>query len=153
MKSINLALQGGGFMGNPALFPLFNESDVNDIVLVQINPIERDDTPDNAVDIMERVNEITFNAPLLGELRAIDFVSRLISNGALKGTHHKAIRMHRVEAQDKLNAFGTASKLQADWAFFRKLFEIGRETAQDFLSAHYEDIGKRPTLDLAKAIG
>ena len=142
----------GGFMGNPALFPLFNSNAVNDIVLVQINPIERDDTPDNAVDIMERVNEITFNAPLLGELRAIDFVSRMISEGALKGTHHKAIRMHRIEAQDKLNAFGTASKLQADWAFFTKLFDIGRETAQIFLDEHFEDIGKRATLDLAKAI-
>jgi NTE family protein len=143
----------GGFMGNPALFPLFNNTDVNDIVLVQINPIERNDTPDNAVDIMERVNEITFNAPLLGELRAIDFVSRMISDGALKGTHHKAIRMHRIEAQDKLNAFGTASKLKADWAFFTQLFEIGRETAHHFMARHFDDIGKQATLDLSKAIG
>ena len=142
----------GGFMGNPALFPLFNLSEVADIVLVQINPIERSDTPDNAVDIMKRVNEITFNAPLLGELRAIDFVSRMIEKGALKGTHHKAIRMHRIEAQDKLNAFGTASKLKADWAFFTQLFEIGRTTAQDFLTQHFDDLGQRATLDLTHTI-
>ena len=143
----------GGFMGNPALYPLFNSSKGNDIVLVQINPIERNDTPDNAIDIMERVNEITFNAPLLGELRAIDFVARMIAGGTLKGTHHKAILMHRIEAQDKLNAFGTASKLKADWAFFIKLFEIGREAAQKFLSEHFDDIGKRATLDVSKAVG
>ena len=142
----------GGFVGNPALFPLFNASKVHDIVLVQINPIERDDTPDNAVDIMERVNEITFNAPLLAELRAIDFVARMIAAGNLKGTHHKSIRMHRIEAQDKLNTFGTASKLQADWAFFTKLFDIGRESAQQFLAEHFDDIGKHATLDLSKAI-
>ncbi len=142
----------GGFMGNPALFPFFTGTKTEDIVLVQVNPIERPDTPETAVDIMERVNEITFNGPLLHELRAIEFVARLIDAGALRGSRYKAIRMHRIEAQDRLNAFGASSKIKADWAFFGKLFEIGRESTRDFLDRHFDDIGKTGTLDLRAAI-
>ncbi len=138
----------GGYMGNPALFPLFKVEETDDIILVQINPIERDNVPDNAMDIMERVNEITFNSPLLNEFRAIEFVARLVQRGVLHDTQHKAIRMHRIEAQEQLDSFGTASKLQADWAFFTKLFEIGRDSAKQFMSRHFDDLGKRATLDL-----
>jgi NTE family protein len=138
----------GGYMGNPALFPLFKVEETDDIILVQINPIERDNVPDNAMDIMERVNEITFNSPLLNEFRAIEFVARLVQRGVLHDTQHKAIRMHRIEAQEQLDSFGTASKLQADWAFFTKLFEIGRDSAKQFMTRHFDDLGKRATLDL-----
>ena len=138
----------GGYMGNPALFPLFKVEETDDIILVQINPIERDHVPDNVMDIMERVNEITFNSPLLNEFRAIEFVTRLVKGGVLDDKHHKAIRMHRIEAQEQLDSFGTASKLQADWAFFTKLFDIGRDSAKQFMSDHFEDLGKRATLDL-----
>lgn len=138
----------GGYMGNPALFPLFKVEETDDIILVQINPIERDNVPDNTMDIMERVNEITFNSPLLNEFRAIEFVARLVEGGVLHDNKHKAIRMHRIEAQALLNSFGTASKLQADWAFFTKLFEIGQGSAKQFMSRHFDDLGKRATLDL-----
>ena len=100
------------------------------------------------MDIMERVNEITFNSPLLNEFRAIEFVTRLVQGGVLDDKNHKAIRMHQIEAQEQLDSFGTASKLQADWAFFTKLFDIGRDSAKQFMSAHFEDLGKRATLDL-----
>jgi NTE family protein len=142
----------GGYMGNPALFPLFKVEETDDIILVQINPIERDNVPDNAMDIMERVNEITFNSPLLNEFRAIEFVARLVQGGVLHDRQHKAIRMHRIEAQERLNSFGTASKLQADWGFFTKLFEIGRESAQQFMARHFDDLGKRASLDLKSLI-
>ncbi len=142
----------GGFMGNPALFPFFTHTDVEDVVLVQINPIEREDVPENAVDIMERVNEISFNGPLLNEFRAIEFVARLIEAGALRGSRYKSIRMHRIEDQSRLGDFGSASKLKANWAFFAQLHEIGRDAAFRFLEAHFEAIGERGTLDLRAAI-
>lgn len=142
----------GGYMGNPALFPLFKVEETDDIILVQINPIERDSVPDNAMDIMERVNEITFNSPLLNEFRAIEFVARLVTGGVLHDNQHKAIRMHRIEAQERLNSYGTASKLQADWAFFTQLFEVGRDAAHQFIDNHFDDLGKRATLDLKALI-
>jgi len=143
----------GGYMGNPVLFPFFTETDCADIVLVQINPIRREGTPDTAAEIMSRIDEITFNAPLLQEFRAIDFVRRLIAQGRLDGTHYKAIRVHVIAAQDELNAFGAASKMSADYDFFLKLREIGVNAAKRFIAAHFQDIGVRPTLDLQETIG
>jgi NTE family protein len=138
----------GGYMGNPVLFPFFTETQTEDIILVQINPISRDETPESTHDIMERVNEITFNASLLHELRAIDFVRRLMDAGRLNDTHYKRIRMHRIEAQDELRQFGAASKLQADWAFFSQLHDIGRQAGKRFLKRHFDSIGVEGTLDI-----
>jgi NTE family protein len=142
----------GGYMGNPVLFPFFTETNCADIVLVQINPIVRTGTPDTAAEIMARIDEVTFNAPLLQELRAIDFVRRLIEQGRLDGTNYKAIRVHVIEAQDELNLFGAASKMSADYDLFLKLREIGVRAAKTFIVAHFDDIGVRPTLDIRETI-
>ncbi len=142
----------GGYMGNPALFPFFTETDCADIVLVQINPITRKGAPDTAAEIMSRMDEITFNAPLLQEFRAIDFVARLIAEGRLKGTHYKTIRMHVIEAQDELNKFGAASKMKADYDFFVQLRDIGRKAGKAFLADHFDDLGVKATLDLKEQL-
>ncbi len=142
----------GGYMGNPVLFPFFYETETADIILIQINPIERKGAPDTVPEIMGRIDEITFNAPLLQEFRAIDFVGRLIADGRLKGTRYKSIRLHVIEAQDELNKFGAASKMRSDYDFFQKLREIGRNAAQKFLDAHYDDVGVKATLDLKEAL-
>ena len=138
----------GGYMCNPVLFPFFSGTRTEDIILVQINPLVRDTTPDTTGDILERVNEITFNAALLHELRAIDFVRRLIDAGRLDATHYKRVRLHRIEAQKELNTFGAASKLQADWSFFETLHAVGHKAGTAFLAAHFDDIGREGTLDL-----
>ncbi len=142
----------GGFMGNPALYPFFTETETADIILVQINPVERRELPNTSMEIMERINEITFNAPLLSELRAVEFVARLIDEGRLKGTHYKSIRMHRIEAQATLNDYGATSKMKADWRFFEELAVHGRKAARAFLDAHFDDIGVKGTLDLRAAL-
>jgi NTE family protein len=142
----------GGYMGNPVLFPFFTETETADIILIQINPIERKGAPDKLAGIMERIDEITFNAPLLQEFRAIDFVARLIAAGRLEGTHYKCIRLHVIEAHNELNEFGAASKMRSDYDFFLQLNEIGRRAAQKFLDAHYDDVGVKATLDLQEAL-
>jgi NTE family protein len=142
----------GGFMGNPALYPFFTETETADIILVQINPVERRELPNTSVEIMERINEITFNAPLLSELRAVEFVARLIDEGRLKGTHYKSIRMHRIEAQDRLSDYGATSRLKADWRFFEELAVHGRKAGRAFLDAHFDSIGVKGTLDLRAAL-
>jgi NTE family protein len=142
----------GGYMGNPVLFPFFTETETADIILVQINPIERKHAPTTTAEIMGRIDEITFNAPLLQEFRAIDFVARLIAAGRLEGTHYKCIRLHVIEAQNELNNFGAASKMRSDYDFFLQLKEIGRRAAQKFLDAHYDDVGVKATLDLQETL-
>jgi NTE family protein len=142
----------GGYMGNPVLFPFFTETQTEDIVLVQINPIVRNEVPESSRAIMERMNEITFNAALLHELRAIEFVRRLKDMGRLEGLPYKRVRLHRIEAHKELAAFGAESKLNPDWDFFLELKEIGRKAAKRFLKAHFDDIGVEGTVDLRKEI-
>ncbi|WP_294534246.1 patatin-like phospholipase family protein [uncultured Rhodoblastus sp.] len=142
----------GGFMGNPVLFPFFYETETLDIVLIQINPIERKGAPDTVAGILGRIDEITFNSSLLQEFRAINFVARLIAEGRLAGTNYKSIRLHVIEAQDELNRFGAASRMRSDYDFFVQLRDIGRTAAKKFLDAHYDDVGVRQTFDIQEAL-
>jgi NTE family protein len=107
----------GGYSGNPALYPLIYDAQCSDMLLVQINPIEHAELPDTAAEIMERMNEVTFNAGLLAELRAIEFVRRLLAEGRLDASRYKSVLLHRIDGGAALAEFGAASKTRADRAF------------------------------------
>jgi NTE family protein len=141
----------GGFMGNPPLYPLFYETRTPDTLIVQINPIRREQTPLSAREIVNRVNEITFNASLLKELRAVRFVTRLIEDGRLDPERYMRVFVHRVTS-DELVDLSASSKLNAEWAFLRHVHDIGRRAGEQWLAAHYDDIGVRDTIDLASEI-
>ncbi|MDT8438905.1 MAG: patatin-like phospholipase family protein [Wenzhouxiangellaceae bacterium] len=138
----------GGYMGNPSLFPFFHGSECADVVIVQINPIERKGVPKTASEIQNRINEIAFNASLLKELRAVDFVARLIEAGRLNADDYKRVRMHRIHNQDALNPLGASSKMNSEWSFLTHLRDIGRDTAADWLSRHFDDIGRSDTANI-----
>jgi len=138
----------GGYMGNPALFPLYGKTGTDDILVIQINPIERKGTPRTAQDIQNRMNEISFNASLLKELRAIDFVDRLIAQGKLSVDHYRPVKVHLIENEDALKPIGASSKMNVEWAFLTRLRDIGRETAAAWLGSCYERIGEESTVDL-----
>lgn len=137
----------GGFAGNPPLFPLFYETETPDTVIVQINPIERTKVPFTAREVVNRVNEITFNASLLKELRAVRFVKRLIEEGKLSSEEYMHVRLHRI-ASDALSPLSASSKLNAEWDFLRYLFRLGYDTANHWLDTHFEFIGVCDTIDL-----
>ncbi|MDR6212588.1 patatin-like phospholipase family protein [Paracidovorax wautersii] len=139
----------GGYSGNPALHPLIYKTDCADVLLVQINPIEHPTVPDNASEIMERMNEVTFNASLLAEMRAIEFVRRLLAEGKLDAQRYKSVRMHRIDGGAVLAGFGAASKTRADLPFVRQLFALGREAGQQWLHKHRADVGVRPSVNIA----
>lgn len=141
----------GGYMGNPPLYPLFYETDTPDVVLIQINPTERRQVPRTAREIVNRLNEITFNSTLLRELRAIDFVTRLIEDGKLSDEEYVKVHMHRIAAEE-LKPLQASSKLNAEWDFLTHLRDLGRETAKDWLDRHFDDVGKRSTFDLRAEI-
>ena len=138
----------GGYSGNPALHPLIYQTETSDILLVQINPIEHLDLPHSGPEIMERMNEVTFNASLLAEMRAIEFVRRLLAEGKLDARRYKSVRMHRIDGGAVLAPFGADSKTRADMAFVRKLFDLGRTAGQEWLQAHRKDVGVRPTIKI-----
>ncbi len=142
----------GGYMGNPSLFPFFYQETADDIVLVQVNPIERAEIPQTAQDIRDRVNEISFNGALLGELRAIAFVQKLLDDGRLQGSGYRRLHMHLIHEDDALNTFNAASKMNAEWDFLCHLRDLGRQSAKKFLADNFENIGVRGTLNIRAAL-
>jgi len=138
----------GGYMGNPPLFPFYHGSPSNDILIVQINPIARQGTPKTAAEIESRISEITFNSPLLHELRSIDFVRRLLDAGQLDEQSYQRMNVHIVHARKRIRELGASSKLNAEWAFLQHLFKIGRETAEQWLEDHFDDLGTRSSVDI-----
>jgi NTE family protein len=142
----------GGYMGNPALFPIFYEVVSDDILLVQINPVERRHTPRSAQEIQNRLDEITFNGNLLRELRAVEFVTRLVDEGKLSRDEYKRVLMHRIDGTGVLDEYAATTRLNAQWEFFTRLRDAGRDTAKAWLKANYRAIGARSTLDLKGAV-
>jgi len=138
----------GGYMGNPPLWPLFDQCDTDDVLLVQINPFHRAGAPTSAREILNRLNEITFNSSLLKELRAVDFVTRLLEDGRLEGTGYRRVITHIIQDEATLSSLGASSKMNAEKAFIEMLFAKGRTAANAWLDAHFEDIGVRTTVDL-----
>lgn len=138
----------GGYMGNPPLYPLFYNTDCEDIVLIQINPIERDEVPKTTREIENRLNEITFNATLLRELRMVEFVSRLIDDGKLDPKEYMRIRMHKIGEAPEMHALSASSKLNLEREFLLHLRDLGRFTADEWLDENFDRIGKEGTLDL-----
>src|SRR6516165_8438423 len=137
----------GGFTGNPTITPLVRETDAHDSILVQINPRERSDTPRTAPDILNRLNEISFNSPLMKELRMIALLRQTADPGSGEGARWAQMRTHRIMT-DMLAQFGASSKLNAEWAFIAMLRQEGQRAANEFLDANGKDLGKRSTADL-----
>jgi NTE family protein len=138
----------GGYMGNPAIFPLIYQCGSADVVIVHINPAERPDVPKTARDIMNRINEISFNSSLMREMRAISFVTKLIDDGKLAGDEAKRMMLHSIEADDVMRELGVASKLNADWEFLMHLHEIGRERAGQWIEATFDRLGRESSIDI-----
>jgi NTE family protein len=143
----------GGYSGNPAIFPLFYHEDrkTNDVVIVHINPIKRSKLPTKASEIMNRINEITFNSSLLKEFRAIAFVNKLLDEKWIKDEHKhklKKILVHSVRADEALQAFDVATKMNTEWEFLTYLRDLGRVEADRWLKYNYDAVNKKSSVDL-----
>lgn len=137
----------GGYIGNPALFPLVDECNARDLVLVQINPFYRPDLPRSARDIINRLNEITFNASLVKELRAIMLLRDLINAEGLERERYRDMRLHRIHADEDLLDLQASSKLNAEWAYLCHLRDLGRQRTERWLAGHWHDLGTRSTFE------
>lgn len=139
----------GGFAGNPVLFPFHNSCSTSDLLLIQTSPIARHSTPSTAREILDRMNEISFNSALLQELRAIEFVDRLIDNGILDDDHYRQVRLHRIDGGDALEPLRASSKLNTEWPFFVHLRDLGRDAAAVWLDQHVDKVGHESSLPIA----
>lgn len=142
----------GGYMGNPPIFPLFYQTEARDVIIVHINPLHREELPRTATEILNRVNEISFNSSLLRELRAIAFVHRLIEEGKVSGQTMKDVHVHSVRDDALMRKLGVASKLTPNRGLLLQLKEAGRNAMDRFLAEHWDSIGVGSTLDLQAEI-
>src|SRR6516164_4559351 len=137
----------GGYVGNATITPLVRECVSSDTVLIQVNPVERPGTPRSAREILDRLNEVSFNSPLMKELRLIAVLRQVANTGDCEGARWAGMRIHRI-ASAMMTDLGSSSKLNAEWEFFCMLRDEGRRCAQTFLSEHMHNLGRRSTLDL-----
>jgi NTE family protein len=143
----------GGYSGNPALFPLYEPDLPDDILIVSINPQERPGVPMTPLDIQNRINEISFNAVLIGELRAVNFVRRLIRQGRMERGQMKNVLIHLIADDELMTDLSASTKLLPSPALFQRLKTAGRASAEQFLTAHRDKLNKEASLDLSALFG
>ncbi len=140
----------GGFMGNPAIFPLIYNGKSKDVIIVHINPLERKKLPVTAPEIFDRMNEISFNSSLMREMRAIAFVTKLIDDEALDAKKYKRLLVHSIGDDREMEALGVATKLNPDWDFLVRLRDAGRRNASAWLDKNFDHIGKASSVDIGE---
>ena len=138
----------GGYMGNPPIFPIIYNCTSTDVVLIMINPIEIECVPQTAQAILERINTLSFNSSLMREMRAINFVNRLVDQGFDDNGRLKKMLIHCIDAEDEMGRLGVSSKLNVSREFLNWLFELGRQRADAFLTNHYDKIGKESSTSI-----
>ena len=140
----------GGYAGNPPIFPLIYDCDGRDVVIVDINPLRRAKLPTTASDIMNRINEISFNSSLMREMRAISFVTKLVDDSPDEFKTLKRMLVHSIAADEIMSELGVASKLNGDWDFLTYLRDQGRDHADKWLAENFDRLGAESTIDIRK---
>jgi NTE family protein len=139
----------GGYMGNPAIFPLIYGCESADVVVVHINPLFRAEVPRSADDILNRINEISFNSSLMREMRAVSFVTRLVTQKRVEGGL-KHVLVHSIADDEFMGALTPTSKYNADWDFLVFLRDQGRKCANEWLAKNFAKLGVESSVDVEK---
>lgn len=140
----------GGFSVNPPLTPLIGNCACADVMLVQLNPLRNDSTPQKPDEIADRVNELTFNASLLTQMRSIDLINTLLAEGALHPMRAKQVLLHRIDGGEAMKEYPASTKSSTDAALIRNLFEMGQQRTHHWLAHNFEAIGKHGTVDIRR---
>ena len=140
----------GGYIGNPAIYPLIYNCDSQDVVIVHINPIVRKGVPTSASEILNRLNEVSFNSSLMREMRAIAFVGKLIEDKKVKAGDMKEMHIHSIRSDEEMSHHSASSKMNTDWEFLTHLRDEGRAVARLWLDENYAKIGKESSVDIRK---
>jgi NTE family protein len=139
----------GGFLGNPAIYPVIYRGASRDVIIVHVNPLVREALPVTAPEIFDRMNEISFNSSLMREMRAIAFVSRLLDeDGVLDDRYYRKMLIHSIRDDKEMNQHGVASKLDPGWDFLRHMCDSGRAAADKWLAEHFDKVGHESSIDI-----
>lgn len=138
----------GGFIGNPAIYPLIYDCETPDIMIIKLNPTHRTRLPITSTEIGDRLNEITNNTSIVREMRSMHFITKLIDKGLLDPQKIKRCFVHLIEDEAAFQDLGWSSKLNTDMNFLRYLFDAGYKAADKWLEKNYDRIGKESTADM-----
>ncbi|MBX7200434.1 MAG: patatin-like phospholipase family protein [Rhodospirillaceae bacterium] len=138
----------GGYLANPAIAPLIHRCVSKDVMIVQVNPMKRPSAPTSAREILNRINEVSFNATLIREMNGIATISKLIDEGKLKDTPFHQVNFHMIAAEEEMSHLGASSKFNADWEFLRYLYDLGVSSADKWLTENFDRIQVESTLDM-----
>jgi NTE family protein len=142
----------GGYTGNPALFPLVEETAAHDLLIVQINPMERNELPRTSAEIMNRLNEITFNASLISEINTLLLLKDLVTSQHVGLERYASMCLHHISAEQQLSPLDVSSKLNVEWDFLEYLHGIGHSTAGNWLDRNFNSLQKCSTLNAAELV-
>jgi len=140
----------GGYMGNPPIFPLIDGANCSDILIIQINPINIPKTPDNAKEIQDRINELSFNSSLMLEMRKVDLIDRLLEGGVNLPEKFRKIFIHNINPEKDIWELNVSSKLNTTWEFLTYLKQLGRDYAEEWLNENFDKIGVESSCDIRK---
>jgi len=140
----------GGYLGDPAIYPLIYRAGTRDVIIAQVTAIRRNELPASAADVLHRITEISFNSSLMREMRAIAFATKLIDAGELNSEKHRRMYMHWIGNDVLMSQLGTATQFHPEWGLLCQLRDAGRESAQTWLETNFECIGVRTTIDFAE---
>ena len=144
-------LWDGGYMGNPAIWPLTYHCETSDIIIVEINPVARHTKPTEGKDIINRLNEISFNSSLIAEVRAIHFVNRLIDDNHLSSEKYRKLHLHLIASTEQMTKLNASSKMNTSWEFLTYLHELGRAAADQWITDHLHQVGVESSVDVEEA--
>ncbi|MDZ5455625.1 patatin-like phospholipase family protein [Azohydromonas lata] len=142
----------GGYSANPAVFPLFYECDSPDVLLVLLNPLEREGTPHTSIEIRERISELGFHAHFMREMQLFtramaSAAPSFVSSGPLE-RKLRAMRFHMIEPGQCASMRRPETRLLAHMPYLQLLHDQGREHAAAWLTNHAQDVGKRSSIDM-----
>ncbi len=142
----------GGYMGNPPLQPLIDNTEVGDLLLIKINSINIEELPTSARDIADRINEICFNSSLINEMHLIHYKNELVRRGIKldEDNFSREIFVHSISAHEALGHLNYSSKMNTSWDFILDLKNKGRFYAEKWLKHEFHEVGIKSSFDIEK---
>ena len=135
----------GGYIANPAIYPLIYDCEATDIILIKLTRTYCPKLPKTHAEIQERYNEISFNNCLVREMRAIHMITKMIDSGIIKDPNIKRMNMHLIMNEYAFRGLNQSSSLNTSWDFLQSLKEDGRNTADAWLKNNKRKLCEKQT--------
>ncbi len=143
----------GGYSANPPIVPLVLDDTHEDVILVTINPIQREKVPESPARIPDRLSEMAFNQTLVKDMRAIALLkAELAGRPPVGGVPFieaiSNLRLHEIQNEDAMRSFSAKSRVFPSWDLLSDLHELGTETARHWSATHRDALGVASTARL-----